>query len=77
MRILCLEWLPFSGGVSDWLVQIPLDELKALQDLPKRMEQLEKQNAQLRREMEGLRGIVSETMQLVGDLRRDLARTRK
>jgi len=58
--------------MADWSIQIPLSELAALQALPTKMEALEAENKQLRREVEALRNIQSQTLQLVGDLRRDL-----
>jgi len=58
--------------MADCSIQIPLSELAALQALPTKMEALEAENKQLRREVEALRNIQSQTLQLVGDLRRDL-----
>ena len=57
---------------DDWSIQVPLSALVALQALPGRMEQVEKDNAQLRREVEALRRIHSETLQVLGDLRREM-----
>lgn len=57
---------------NDWFIQIPLSELVALQGLPARIEALEKANVQLRKELEALRRIQSEGLQLIGDLRRDI-----
>lgn len=57
---------------NDWFIQIPLSELVALQGLPTKMEDLERSNAQLRRELEALRRINSEALQLLGDLRREI-----
>ena len=59
-------------GGSDWSIQVPLSALVALQELPAKMEELSADNAQLRREVEALRGIHSETLQLVADLRREM-----
>lgn len=59
---------------NDWFIQIPLSELVALQGLPARIEGLEKSNAQLRRELEALRRIQSEGLQILGDLRRDICK---
>ena len=59
-------------GGSDWSIQVPLSALVALQGLPGRMEQVEKDNAQLRREVEALRRINSEALQALGDLRREV-----
>lgn len=58
--------------MADWSIQIPLSELVALQELPRRIEDLEKENKQLRREIDGLRRINSETLQVLGDLRREV-----
>lgn len=57
---------------DDWSIQVPLSSLVALKELPGRMEQVEKDNAQLRREVEALRRINSETLQVLGDLRREM-----
>lgn len=59
-------------GGSDWSIQVPLSALVALQALPGRMELVEKDNAQLRKEVEALRRINSETLQVLGDLRREM-----
>lgn len=59
-------------GGSDWSIRIPLSDLVALQGLPLRMEEVEKNNAQLRREVEALRRINSEALQALGDLRREM-----
>lgn len=57
---------------SDWLIQIPLSELVALQALPAKIEELEKDNKQLRRELEGLRNISSQCLQKLGDVCREV-----
>lgn len=57
---------------ENWSIQIPLSDLVALQGLPNRIAEVEKSNLQLRRELEALRRINSEAMQLLGDLRREL-----
>ena len=54
---------------DDWSIQIPLSSLVALQGLPMRMEELEKENNQLRRELDALRVISTQTMELLSDLR--------
>ena len=59
---------------SPWLIQIPLNELAALQALPAQMAALQNENHQLRREIEGLRTIQSQTLQKLGDLARAVNR---
>lgn len=56
---------------SDWLIQVPLSELVALQNMTSIVDSLRAENAQLRRELDGLRRVQCETMQVVGDLRRE------
>lgn len=55
-----------------WSIQVPLSDLVALERLPGRMEALEKENAQLRRELEALRIIQSQTLEKLAEMRRDL-----
>ena len=57
---------------SDWLIQIPLSELVALQGLPAQMGALQAENAKLRRELEGLRNIAFQTLEKVSELRREV-----
>lgn len=59
-------------SASGWLIQIPLSELLALQSLPLEMDKLKAENQQLRREIEGLRRVQSEALQVLGDVRRSL-----
>lgn len=61
---------------SDWLVQVPLSELVALKGMVEHLAKLDANNAQLRREVDALRNIQSEVMQLVGDLRREVSKRR-
>lgn len=60
---------------NPWTINVPLSALLALQELPEQMEQLQDEMTLLRRELEALRAIQSQTLQLVGDLKRVL-RTR-
>ncbi len=59
---------------SDWSVAVPLADLMALRALPDRMDELQKQNAQLRREMDALQKRFYELMVAFGDLKRGGAR---
>lgn len=63
---------PLSDSRPLWTVNVPLEDLVALQNLPEYARKLEAENAQLRREIEGLRRIQSETLQVLGDLRRTI-----
>ena len=55
---------------QNWLVQVPINDLMALMNMKQEFDRISAENTQLRREMEGLRRVQSETMELVGDLRR-------
>lgn len=57
---------------NDWLIQVPLSELVALKNMSGEFAKIRKENEQLRREIEGLRRVQCELMQLCGDLRRAL-----
>lgn len=57
---------------SDWLVQVPLSELVALKNMSEDLVKIRAENEQLRREIQGLRRVQSEMMQLCGDLRKAL-----
>lgn len=56
---------------NDWSVNVPLSALVALQELPERIQKLEAENKQLRRELEALRAIQSQTLQLIADFKRE------
>ena len=66
--------MPSCNGGSDWSIQIPLSELVALQGLPARMEGLEKDNRQLRKELDALRSLHSQTLQTFADFRREMCK---
>lgn len=57
-------------ATSNWMVQVPVNDLLALMGLKDDLDRVTAENAQLRREMDGLRRIQSESMQVLGDLRR-------
>jgi hypothetical protein len=56
---------------QDWTLQIPLSALVDLQDLPLRMYKLEAENEQLRKQIEALRLIQSQTLEKLADLMRE------
>lgn len=55
---------------SEWMVQVPVNDLLALMGLKDELERVTAENAQLRREMDGLRCLQRESMQVLGDLRK-------
>lgn len=55
----------------EWSLQVPLSALVDLQGLPERMNKLEAENKQLRRELEALRLIQSQSLEMLADLRRE------
>lgn len=57
---------------NDWFVQVPLSDLVALQNMSAEFVKIRSENDQLRREMEGLRRVQSETLQVLSDLKREL-----
>lgn len=57
---------------NDWLIQVPLSELVALKNMSGEFAKIREENEQLRREIQGLRRVQSEMMQLCGDLRKAL-----
>ena len=59
---------------SDWRVSIPLKDLVSLLNFSEDLESMNKENAQLRRELEGLRNMFSEVTQQLGDVKRELKR---
>lgn len=54
---------------QNWTINVPVNDLLALMGLEDELKQCRAENAQLRREMDGLRRIQSESMQVLGDLR--------
>lgn len=56
--------------VEPWTINVPLSALLALQELPEQMEELRSDVNQVRKELEALRIIQSQTLQLVADLKR-------
>ena len=57
---------------ANWMVQVPINDLMELMQMKDSFERMKEENSQLRREMEGLRLLQSETMTVVGDLRKSL-----
>lgn len=55
-----------------WMVQVPIKELLALCGLKDELDRITAENKQLRREVEGLHNIQSQTIEILGDLRRKI-----
>lgn len=56
----------------DWLVSIPFSDLNALLNQVETFDSLRSENAQLRRELDGLRNMFNELMIAFADLKREL-----
>ena len=59
---------------SNWQVTIPIKDLMTLLTFAEDVERIEKENKQLRQELEGLRNMFSEVCQQFGDIKRELKR---
>lgn len=65
--------MPSSNAPApQWSVSLPLSQLLELQSLAPRMKDLENENVQLRRELEGFRNIQYQTLEKLGDVLRQL-----
>ena len=58
--------------MGEWTINVPLSALLALQELPEQMILLQDEMSHLRQQVEALRGIQSQTLQLLADLKRSL-----
>lgn len=56
----------------DWLVSIPFSDLNALLNQVETFDSIRSENAQLRRELDGLRNMFNELMIAFADLKREL-----
>ena len=63
---------PVPTRSREWSVNIPFADLQMLLDHVGSMEKAQEENAQLRRELEGLRNMFSELQTAFGELRREL-----
>ena len=57
---------------SEWTINVPLSARLARQELQDQMDSLQGEMKQLRRELEALRAIQSQTLQLLSDLKRTI-----
>lgn len=56
----------------EWYVSLPFSDLNKLLHEKELLEEMKKDNAQLRREMDGLRTMFNELLTTFGELRREL-----
>ena len=63
-----------ADNPSDWQVTLPIKDLLSLLNFSEDLEKMKEENKQLRRELEGLRSMVSEVCQQFGDVKRELKR---
>ena len=61
-----------AAANHEWFVSIPFSDLEKLLHEEKLLEEMKKENAQLRREMDGLRNLFTELQIAFGDLRRGI-----
>ena len=59
---------------QDWFVQVPLRDLLTLQAQAHGETDAMREVAQLRREVEGLRNMLNETLSIIGEIRREVKR---
>lgn len=61
-----------AAADHNWFVSIPFSDLEKLLHEEKLLEDMKKENAQLRREMDGLRNMFNELLTTFGELRREV-----
>lgn len=61
---------------SQWLVQVPLTDLLALQNMVSELEKVRMENAQLHKRIEGLHRTLYDTMEVINDLKRQVSARR-
>lgn len=63
---------PAPDRGKEWLVSIPLSDLHALVNQLDSLDNIKADQAQLRREMDGLRNMFNELMTVFGELKREV-----
>ena len=58
---------------SSWLVQVPLRDLLALQNVAGELDKLHEENVQLKRRIEGLHNTLFSTLEIVNDLKKAIS----
>lgn len=64
--------MPDSTRQQEWSVNIPFSDLHQLMNHLDALDGLKRENAQLRREMDGLRNLYNELLDKFGELRREI-----
>ena len=57
---------------QNWMVQVPIKDLLKLADMLNGISAIQQENQTLRRELDGLRRVQSEQLEIIGDMRRVL-----
>ena len=57
---------------QNWMVQVPIKDLLKLVEMLDGISTIQQENQTLRRELEGLRRVQSEQLEIIGDMRRVL-----
>ena len=57
---------------SDWRVSVPIKELLSLVNFQNDIKQIHDENAQLRRELDGLRNMFNELLVQFGEVKREI-----
>lgn len=61
---------------SQWLVQVPLADLLALQNMVGELEKVRMENAQLHKRIEGLHCTLYDTLEVINDIKRQVSARR-
>lgn len=63
---------PPPSPSAEWLVQVPLSQLAALQSLLPELDKLRAENKALAQRVEGLHRSLFDTMEVIGELRKSI-----
>ena len=61
-----------AAAKPEWFVSLPFSDVEKLLHEKELLEEMKKENAQLRREMDGLRNMYNELLVVFGELRREI-----
>ena len=65
-----VAWMMPTPQSKDWLVQVPLSQLVELQNMTVEMEKLRDENKRLQNRVEGLHRTLFDTIEKLGEVRR-------